>query len=443
MEVRIISTHCIKPSHLTPQDLKSHNLSLLDHFVPPIYIPMILFYTDATLDGHHRLHLLCQSLSETLTLFYPFAGTINDKLFVDCDDRGIPFSEAKANSTLAHFFNQPNLASSLHKLLPVQPTWDESSQGVHVAAIRVTAFECGALTVGAIVSHMIADGAATSFFLKSWAATARKANDHHPSPNFEAPPVIFPDKADVLPKHAGIMALCGRFIKRGKTVTRRLRFGASAMAKLTAEGSSSRVPNPTRVEVVSALIWKSMTAALKSDSVLISHAVNMRRRAVPAFSEGYMGNFLWAAPALSRGVELLPELVIKIRESITKIDADLVKSLQGEGGSVRYCEALGEMAGEAAGGEAYVGYSSWCGFGLYDVDFGWGKPAWVACTGSTGDEALSFNAVVLVDTPSGHGIEAWLYLPPDDMAMLEQDKDLLAFATLDPHPLETNAPSLY
>ena len=45
MEVEIISSESIKPSSPTPKHLKTHKLSLLDQFIPSIYIPMVLFYT--------------------------------------------------------------------------------------------------------------------------------------------------------------------------------------------------------------------------------------------------------------------------------------------------------------------------------------------------------------------------------------------------------------
>ncbi|GLT69016.1 hypothetical protein SLA2020_412020 [Shorea laevis] len=96
MEVEIISEECIKPSSPTPANLRTHKLSLLDQTIPPIYTPMILYYPMNQRISHpivdivsQRSHLLKQSLSETLTRFYPFAGKIKDNLSVDCNDEGV------------------------------------------------------------------------------------------------------------------------------------------------------------------------------------------------------------------------------------------------------------------------------------------------------------------------------------------------------------------
>jgi hypothetical protein len=61
----------------------------------------------------------------------------------------------------------------------------------------------------------------------------------------------------------------------------RVVFDASAIASLKAKETSPSVQNPTRVEVVSSLLWKCMMAAFKATSgihmpTFITHAVNFR-----------------------------------------------------------------------------------------------------------------------------------------------------------------------
>ena len=84
----------------------------------------------------------------------------------------------------------------------------------------------------------------------------------------------------------------------------------------------------------------------------------------------------------------------------------------------------------------YFLVTSWCNFGLHDADFGWGKPIWwCISTLSTNTPVLS-NVIFLVDAKVGHGIEAWDSLSEQYMAVFERDPELLAFASLDPSPLE-------
>ncbi|KAG6400063.1 hypothetical protein SASPL_141551 [Salvia splendens] len=59
-------------------------------------------------------------------------------------------------------------------------------------------------------------------------------------------------------------------------------------------------------------------------------------------------------------------------------------------------------------------FSSWIRFGLYEADFGWGKPARV-CTGSP-----YMNVVVLMEAPAGDGIEALINVVDDRFFQLLQ-----------------------
>lgn len=71
--------------------------------------------------------------------------------------------------------------------------------------------------------------------------------------------------------------------------------------------------------------------------------------------------------------------------------------------------------------------SSWCRFRFYEADLGWGKPTWVSIAG------IEFkNTIVLMDSRDGSGIEAWLMLKEEDMVLVESNKELLAFASLNP-----------
>ncbi|KAL5835355.1 hypothetical protein ACOSQ4_014852 [Xanthoceras sorbifolium] len=65
-------------------------------------------------------------------------------------------------------------------------------------------------------------------------------------------------------------------------------------------------------------------------------------------------------------------------------------------------------------------YTSLCRYPVYEADFGWGRPVWVAWGG------LPYkNLTVLMDTKSGDGIEAWIHLKEEDMAKFVTDQQLL------------------
>ncbi|KAK7345477.1 hypothetical protein VNO77_16081 [Canavalia gladiata] len=450
MEVEIISRQCIKPSSPTPIHLRTHNLSIIDKFMPSVYIPMALFYTaddestESIIHTQQKLKQLKESLSQVLTQFYPFAGRIRDNFTIDCNEEGVQYNEAKVSCSLVEFFNQSNFSLFVQKFVPNQPIWEASTEG-YTTMIQVTCFACGGIVIGTLISHMIADGASASFFLNSWASSSRREFQHaFALPNFDSP---FP-RGNLCPQDANSMVFCGQILK-GRPALRRFLFDAKAISKLKAQASSLTVQNPTRVEVVTSLLWKCAAKAFSANSsleshTLVTHAVNMRGRASPSFPNSFMGNFVWIVTALLSAEEKvieLPDLVIKLREAVTAINSEFVKGFQGEGGLVKYGEILKQLIKTAPSATFtnavnYFHYTSWCNFGLYKVDFGWGKPIWASSIIIPSlDDAAFFNMVLLMDTPDGKGIEVWIYLKENDMAMLLQDKELLTFATLDPNPM--------
>ncbi|XP_016702213.2 acyltransferase Pun1 [Gossypium hirsutum] len=409
MVVEIVSKEFIKPTSPTPPHLRTHMLSFLDQFLPSIYVPMVLFYMDqersipVAASNSRRSQLLKESLSETLTLFYPLAGRIKDHLSIDCNDEGAYYVEARVNRPLCEFLNLTD-SPYVSQLLPAEPTWTATTAGGYIAMIQVTTFACGGIAIGAFLSHVIADGPAAT-------------------------------------KEATFLALLSRFVKKGKWKSRRIIFDASAIAALKAKTASSSVPDPTRVEVVSALLSKCIKATFKAKSdiqksTLITHIVNLRQRARPQIPKHSMGNFLCLAAALVTAKETeLDNLVCHLRKEIRKIDGDLIPALQGDGGLLKYCEYMKEIGKGTNDNIDIILFSSWCNFGLYEIDFGWGKPTWVTCATESNSEIGMVNTIVLMDTKMGNGVEARVFLEEQHMVMLEQNQELRAFGILDQSPL--------
>ncbi|KAK3034189.1 hypothetical protein RJ639_034329 [Escallonia herrerae] len=110
--------------------------------------------------------------------------------------------------------------------------------------------------------------------------------------------------------------------------------------------------------------------------------------------------------------------------------------MKGEKGFLKVSEGLKERGEVYSNPEAdYFAVSSVCNASFYEADFGWGKPIW-SCIGHA---PVLANLAILIDTKSGDGVEAWLTLTEEDMAIFERDPELLTFASLDPSPLETAA----
>nr|KJB14282.1 hypothetical protein B456_002G117500 [Gossypium raimondii] len=106
----------INPTSSTPHHFATHKLSFLDQFVHSSYVPIVFFYvnqetnillTDIIASNSMRSQLLKESLSQTLTLFYPFVGMIKDHLSISCNDEGAYYVEARVNLPLCVFLNLP------------------------------------------------------------------------------------------------------------------------------------------------------------------------------------------------------------------------------------------------------------------------------------------------------------------------------------------------
>ncbi|KAA8542164.1 hypothetical protein F0562_023316 [Nyssa sinensis] len=318
--VEVISREIVKPSSPTPHHRRNLKLSFLDQIAPPVYVPIILFY-DQPKFGH--CFDLKQSLSETLTSFYPLAGRLKSSVTVDCNDAGVEYVEAQVHALLSEVIEKPTM-EELKQYLPIEPYGTVGTSMVCrevplLLAVQVNFFKCGGMAIG---------------------------------------------------------------ITKEKIVTRRFVFDKMKLAKLkeaaatataaASGGGGSQLKDPTRVEAVSAFIWKHFieVAKLKSDTQRMFaavHAVNLRSRMsspLPDHAFGNIWRFSSALATIDNG-----DLVGQLRSSIKKIDSDYVKNLQNGDGYVEYLKKAKENFSK--GEIELCNFSSWCRFPVYDVDYGW------------------------------------------------------------------------
>ncbi|KAL6350169.1 hypothetical protein AAG906_004109 [Vitis piasezkii] len=426
MKIDILSTQPIKPSSPTPNHLRSFKISLLDQLAPPFYVPVILLFSADDFDCEAVDHvticdLLKRSLSQTLSRFYPLAGKLKGNDSVDCSDDGAVFMEARANVELSEILRDPEI-DLLQKLLPCEPysVGSESSDRA-ITAIQATIFECGGIGIGVCMSHKVADGATLATFLTAWSATAMGTDDGI---------TPFLDSASLFPPRDINTVLSSGVISHGKTLTRRFLFDAASLARL-----QSKASNSTRVEAVTSLIWKSAMDVAREKSgkdtisSIVTHVVNLRGKTEPPLSDRSLGN-LWqqavATVTEQEGKVELDDLVGRLRRAIKKVDKEYVKEIQGEEGLSKACGAMKEVQKMimSKGEMELYRFSSWSRFPFYETDFGFGRPIWV-CTIT----APIKNVIVLMDTKSGGGIEAWVTMVEEDMTKFQRHYELLEFVS--------------
>nr|GMC76978.1 vinorine synthase-like [Ipomoea batatas] len=396
IKVEIIKKQTIKPSRPTPHNLRDYKFSLLDQLAVKFYVPVVLFYP--TMSSSLFDHLK-KSLSMTLTHLYPLAGRVKDVFTLSCNDDGALFVEARAvGEDLSSVVSHPRM-ETLCRLLPCDPgEWPSEVNGYAVLAVQVTEFPCGGVAVGACLWHGIADASTAATFLQTWATISRDGDDSKIGGGFvvDCSGIFAPRSVDV----NQTVPWDGEAAREGQPVTKRFVFEGSKIATLRKKLATSSGGITTRIEALTALIWAAFIAASRERN---------RDLKLHLLAEAYVD-----------------ECRLRVAESIRRVKDPLVRAVYGGGAGAppeSLAEAM-EKGSEKVGVEEGVGClitTSWCRFPFYEVDMGWGKPAWVA------NAAVGMNTVVFLDTADGEGVEAWAKLREEDMAKLEQNQD---FATL-------------
>ncbi|KAJ6917581.1 hypothetical protein NC652_019805 [Populus alba x Populus x berolinensis] len=333
---------------------------------------------------------LKKAFSETLTLFYPFAGRIKDELFIDCNDDGATYVEAHVTCNMSVILQQPDI-HQLEQLLPCKPdeNLDELSTGVMLAA-QVNYFDCGGIAVSVSISHRVADGSSLVSFVNCWAAISRGV-DHHIVDGVvvDCTSLFPPQDLSGIKLHESFRndSTCS------KTVTKR--------GKLS---SGPYLDRPTRIEAVSALMWGAFVGEeneSKKVYKVAAHNVDLRKRLDPPLPQHCIGNIIHTAMAK------WPAKVVYAGSSTDQgLLAQIVKDPNNW---------------------SLFGFSSWCKFPFYEVDLGFGKPVWVGTA-----MRLMPRGAFLLDTRDGEGIEAWVTLSEEAMLKFEKNPDILAYASVSP-----------
>ncbi|PWA71359.1 transferase, Chloramphenicol acetyltransferase-like domain protein [Artemisia annua] len=431
VDLRIISIERIKPSSATPHHLRTLKLSILDQYMVGFYPSSIIYFPNTCVSNDVKVRCLKESLSEILTRYYPFAGEINDNCHIECNDKGVYFIEARVNQTLEEFLCQPD-DQKIRKLNPQLP---ESSSRNYVMSVQVNVYNCGGISISVSATHKILDAGTYFTFMKAWAA-ACGGFPETVSPSFDA--------SEVFPNNPSLKFwFPSNLIPTKVVATKRFVFDSTTVAFLKTKTitcsnkhTSLASRGTTRAEVITALIWKAAAKAactVKSFGLQSPHAllslVNLRKRALPPLPNESIGNLFTKAIGICFPIKqpALSEFVGIIRESIAKINADHIESLKGEKGSKALTEMNNLLNGMKEG--HYLFANSMLNSGIYELDFGWGKPIWFY------NMTSGSGVVTLTDVTNGGGVEAIVSLSCEEMEIFELDPEILSYATLNPSPL--------
>nr|ATG80133.1 putative BAHD acyltransferase 12081 [Atropa belladonna] len=429
--VSICDKSFIKPSSLTPPTLRFHKLSFIEQSFSNMYIPLAFFYPkvqpkEESKNYHelsHIAHSLQKSLSQTLISYYPYAGKLMDNATVDCNDIGAEFLSVRIKCPMSEILNHPHAAHAESIVFPKDLPWANNYEGGNLLVVQASKFDCGGIAVSVCLSHKIGDGCSVLNFLNDWASITcdNTTTTLVSTPRFVGDSIFSSQNYGPLiaPQIESNVSEC---------VQKRFIFSTAKLDALRAKvAAKSGVENPTRSEVVSALLFKCATKAASSTTSMrpskLVHYLNVRTMIQPRLPRSAIGNLLsvFSTTATNEQDIELPTLVRNLRNEVR---------LACKKDQIQQNELVFEIVDSMRKGkipfedENYSMYfcSNLCKYPYYSVDFGWGKPERVSIPNGPFK-----NIFFLKDYQTGRGVEARVILQKQHMSEFERDEELLEF----------------
>ncbi|KAL8218929.1 hypothetical protein R6Q57_022302 [Mikania cordata] len=422
------STKIIKPFVQTPPTLSHYKLGFIDEFAPAVNVGVVFFFSAINNNNHHPNFFapLEKSLAETLTRFYPLAGRYDDQHdnIIDCNDQGAEFTHAKVinNIKIEEFLvSQVDDHKFIDEFIPFK-IGVSLQQSDPLLAAQVTTFACGGVAIGVTATHKIVDASTLCMLVNEWGVRNREMEltaagvgagagfnscscSVFPGRGLSSIPMP-PMNDDMLNKH----------------MRKKLSFSESLILNIKAKGKKRW----SKVQIASAIIWKTLMcvdAAIRENHPThykLLQLVNLREKmASSLITKNSCGNF-WGFC-----LTVCKQSLIMTTEELTDLCSDSVKKFVTSISNNKEESGQEEMVlNSLVGGSNnihvdanhhVVGVTSWCKFPFYAVDFGYGKPIWVA----PGTIPIK-NTAYLMDDAQGNGVEAYVFLQLEDVPYFEE-----------------------
>lgn len=421
----LLSQKFIKPSSPTASTKKWHKLSLIDQALTNSYIPFALFYTKQQLDSISKnpSQILENSLSQILTSYYPYAGRLHDNTIVDCDDTGAEFLQVQIDVPISEALDKHN-AFIEDAIFPENLPWANcTDRGLVVA--QLSYFNCGGIAISMCISHKIGDGCNAYYLFRDWAEITS-------NPNGAKPSLCYLEQSIYPSPPSGPFASPVIESNKEDCQQRRYIFSPSKLRELKSlVASEAEIKNPTRTEVVSALLFKSIVFAAKANSgsflpSTLIQPIDLRSQLnlPPNVVGNLITNFLTSI--YSEEDMKLSTIVGEMRKRKDQAyKRDNVKENVWVEEILRSSLAKEEIY-HNSGCDTYL-FSSLVKYPLHEIDFGWGKPVKVSIANGL------LSKIIYLMGNQGGGLDAFVMLSQQDMSVLEHDTQLLEFANLVPN----------
>ncbi|KAJ8647071.1 hypothetical protein MRB53_000094 [Persea americana] len=445
--VKVIEQNRVAPpSGSVPET--SLPLTFFDVFwVQPHAVRQIVFFELS--DSKTHLSSLKQSLSLALQRFYPLAGTLrlspltgeHEIHYTDGDS--VPLTIVESDSDFHELVaDHPIDTAEFHPLVAELPT----ASGL--ISLQFTIFPNSGFSIGLTVLHVVADGSSAMQFMKYWASVCRLGHEaslmNSPLPLYDRSLIqdpkglkrIFLDlitmstkREDQKPRSVqaqsqqqGHMVRATFVLTRANIEELRQRVTMARAAHME-EGGEKKPIHVSSFVLTCAHVWVCLTKvrAVEADqTVHFGFAVDCRgrMRMGPPIPISYFGNCITMCIVSAKGSDIAmggdddDDGFVAACEGISRVIQRLDDDDHDDGvlgGSDRWFRRLLSMM---AAGEPLITVAGSSRLGVYDMDFGFGRPrkAELISIEDTGAISLAESR-----DNAGRGIEVGLALPKHEM----------------------------
>uniref|UniRef100_A0A1J3IKZ6 Phenolic glucoside malonyltransferase 1 n=1 Tax=Noccaea caerulescens TaxID=107243 RepID=A0A1J3IKZ6_NOCCA len=413
--LNVIEVSRVAPSNADSSESLTLPFTFFDLFfinLPPVQLVIFYQLTDATRPFFDSVIVpnLKSSLSSSLSHYLPLAGkliwdSLDQKpsiVYTPNDAVSLTVAESNADFSLLTG-KKPFPTSELYPLVPELPNSDDSAT---VVSFQVTLFPNQGFSIGVNAHHAVFDGKTTTMFLKAWAHTCIQLHEQTGNaslpqdliPIFERTVIKGPQgiEMDILNAWQYILKLSagGKEPENPKSLTKRFMSPAispdifrytleltredlqSLRERLKRESQSSSSPKELRLSAFVVTYSYAITCLIRARGgdpnrpVGLAFSVDCRRFMDPPVPSNYFGNcisVLYKKPLTAEtfmGKEGFLTAARHVSDLVEELDGSVAFKIPE---ILKGCTTLPPGAQELS-----VAWSN--RFGIYGLDFGWGRP---------------------------------------------------------------------
>nr|CAB3470355.1 unnamed protein product [Digitaria exilis] len=353
--------------------------SNLELAVSEAHTPLVYYYPAPAADGGSATEeaffapeRLKAALAKALVPFYPLAGRLGvgegGRLQIDCNAEDALFAVARADFAGDDVFRDYEASPEVRQMfVPFVPSGDPPCV---ISMFQVTFLKCGGVVLGTGIHHVIIDGVSAFHFIQTWTRVSRGLDVAAAC----GPPPIH-DRTLLRARSPPAPALDHHPVYSNGRPRPFVTRVYSVSPKLLADVKSRCAPGVSTYCAVTAHLWRAMCVArglAPSSETRLRVPANVRHRLRPPLPWSYLGN------AVVSGVDVLARplgfLAQAIKDAVDRVDDAYVRSV------VDYLEVVGYpgKGTPLTPPESDLWVVSWLGMPMYDADFGWGTPRFVA-----------------------------------------------------------------